>query len=135
MNCFVTGASGFIGANLVHELVAREHGVKVLLLAADLQQGNYGHSYGCTFTAPSGESYSPDFAAYARAIPATYTDGLVRAEAKEAAAGEHLVERVGPACHLRAEALDHRDRRLGKLDDGGVGQTGDAVVFQHGFGR
>ena len=31
MNCFVTGASGFIGANLVHELVAREHKVKVLL--------------------------------------------------------------------------------------------------------
>ena len=31
MNCFVTGASGFIGANLVHELVAREHEVKVLL--------------------------------------------------------------------------------------------------------
>jgi dihydroflavonol-4-reductase len=31
MNCFVTGASGFIGANLVHELFAREHEVKVLL--------------------------------------------------------------------------------------------------------
>ena len=31
MNCFVTGASGFIGANLVHELVAREHKVKALL--------------------------------------------------------------------------------------------------------
>jgi dihydroflavonol-4-reductase len=31
MNCFVTGASGFIGANLVHELVARGHEVKVLL--------------------------------------------------------------------------------------------------------
>ena len=31
MNCFVTGASGFIGANLVHELVARGHGVKALL--------------------------------------------------------------------------------------------------------
>src|SRR5437899_3915891 len=31
MNCFVTGASGFIGANLVHELIARGHGVKVLL--------------------------------------------------------------------------------------------------------
>src|SRR5213593_390047 len=33
MNCFVTGASGFIGANLVHELVARGHRVKVLLRA------------------------------------------------------------------------------------------------------
>jgi dihydroflavonol-4-reductase len=31
MNCFVTGASGFIGANLMHELVAREHKVKALL--------------------------------------------------------------------------------------------------------
>jgi dihydroflavonol-4-reductase len=31
MNCFVTGASGFIGANLVHELNARGHGVKALL--------------------------------------------------------------------------------------------------------
>ena len=31
MNCFVTGASGFIGANLVHELVARKHRVKALL--------------------------------------------------------------------------------------------------------
>jgi len=31
MNCFVTGASGFIGANLVHELVSRGHPVKVLL--------------------------------------------------------------------------------------------------------
>jgi dihydroflavonol-4-reductase len=31
MKCFVTGASGFIGANLVHELVARGYSVKVLL--------------------------------------------------------------------------------------------------------
>src|SRR6266567_5708669 len=31
MNCFVTGASGFIGANLVHELAARGHRVKALL--------------------------------------------------------------------------------------------------------
>ncbi|MCU0783076.1 MAG: NAD-dependent epimerase/dehydratase family protein [Verrucomicrobia bacterium] len=31
MNCFVTGASGFIGSNLVHELVARGHHVKALL--------------------------------------------------------------------------------------------------------
>jgi dihydroflavonol-4-reductase len=31
MNCFVTGASGFIGANLVHELVARKHEVKALV--------------------------------------------------------------------------------------------------------
>ncbi|HXT40807.1 MAG TPA: NAD-dependent epimerase/dehydratase family protein, partial [Candidatus Angelobacter sp.] len=31
MRCFVTGASGFIGANLVHELVACGHSVKTLL--------------------------------------------------------------------------------------------------------
>ena len=31
MNCFVTGASGFIGANLVHELLAQGHSVKVLM--------------------------------------------------------------------------------------------------------
>ena len=31
MKCFVTGASGFIGANLVHELRSRGHEVKALL--------------------------------------------------------------------------------------------------------
>ena len=31
MDCFVTGASGFIGSNLVHELVARGHSVKALV--------------------------------------------------------------------------------------------------------
>jgi len=31
MKCFVTGASGFIGANLAHELIARGHQVKALL--------------------------------------------------------------------------------------------------------
>ena len=31
MRCFVTGASGFIGANLVHELNARGHSVRALL--------------------------------------------------------------------------------------------------------
>lgn len=34
MKCFVTGASGFIGANLVHELTARGHGVRALLRPA-----------------------------------------------------------------------------------------------------
>jgi dihydroflavonol-4-reductase len=38
MNCFVTGASGFIGANLVHELTARGHRVKALVRpGADLR--------------------------------------------------------------------------------------------------
>jgi dihydroflavonol-4-reductase len=38
MNCFVTGATGFIGANLVQELVARGHKVKALVrLESDLR--------------------------------------------------------------------------------------------------
>ena len=45
MNCFVTGASGFIGANLVHELNARGHRVKALLRPnADLR-GLHGAEY------------------------------------------------------------------------------------------
>ena len=38
MRCFVTGASGFIGANLVHALAAKGHSVKALLRpGADLR--------------------------------------------------------------------------------------------------
>ena len=42
MNCFVTGASGFIGANLVHELLARGHRVKVLLRGSSDTRGLTG---------------------------------------------------------------------------------------------
>jgi dihydroflavonol-4-reductase len=42
MNCFVTGASGFIGANLVHELIARGHRVRALLRPASDSRGHAG---------------------------------------------------------------------------------------------
>ncbi len=45
MNCFVTGASGFIGANLVQELVARGHQVRALLRAGSDQRGLDGVKY------------------------------------------------------------------------------------------
>ena len=45
MICFVTGASGFVGANLVHELEAQGHTVKLLLRPnADLR-GHEGAQY------------------------------------------------------------------------------------------
>jgi dihydroflavonol-4-reductase len=45
MNCFVTGASGFIGANLVHELVARGHHVKALLRPSSDLRGLAGAGF------------------------------------------------------------------------------------------
>lgn len=45
MNCFVTGASGFIGANLVHELNARGHRVKALLRPGADARGLAGADY------------------------------------------------------------------------------------------
>jgi dihydroflavonol-4-reductase len=42
MKCFVTGASGFIGANLVHELAARGHRVKALLRPGADERGLAG---------------------------------------------------------------------------------------------
>jgi dihydroflavonol-4-reductase len=45
MNCFVTGASGFVGANLVHELVARGHRVKALLRPTGDLRGLKGADY------------------------------------------------------------------------------------------
>lgn len=42
MNCFVTGASGFIGANLVHELLARGHRVAALLRPGSDTRGLQG---------------------------------------------------------------------------------------------
>lgn len=45
MNCFITGASGFIGANLVHELNARGHRVRALLRASSDRRGLDGAEY------------------------------------------------------------------------------------------
>jgi dihydroflavonol-4-reductase len=45
MNCFVTGASGFIGANLVRELAARGHHVKALLRPGADVRGLEGAEY------------------------------------------------------------------------------------------
>lgn len=45
MNCFVTGASGFIGANLVHELTARGHRVRALLRPGADLRGLEGADY------------------------------------------------------------------------------------------
>jgi dihydroflavonol-4-reductase len=42
MKCFVTGASGFIGSNLVHELLARGHHVKALVRAESDWRGLSG---------------------------------------------------------------------------------------------
>lgn len=45
LNCFVTGASGFIGANLVHELNARGHAVRALLRKGSDVRGLEGAKY------------------------------------------------------------------------------------------
>src|SRR5688500_15091335 len=42
VKCFVTGASGFIGANLVHELNVRGHEVKALLRPQSDRRGLKG---------------------------------------------------------------------------------------------
>src|SRR5512140_1564288 len=42
MKCFVTGASGFIGANLVHELVGCGHQVRALLRPESDRRGLEG---------------------------------------------------------------------------------------------
>ena len=45
MECFVTGASGFVGANLVHELLARGHKVRALLRPGSDLRGLRGADY------------------------------------------------------------------------------------------
>ena len=55
MKCFVTGASGFIGSNLVHELVARGHRVKALLRPGADERGLAG----VAFTRVTGDILDP----------------------------------------------------------------------------
>jgi dihydroflavonol-4-reductase len=45
MKCFVTGGSGFVGANLVHELVRRGHSVRALLRPGADTRGLEGADY------------------------------------------------------------------------------------------
>jgi len=45
MKCFVTGASGFIGSNLVHELLARGHDVVALLRPGSDERGLKGAKF------------------------------------------------------------------------------------------
>src|SRR5438874_12447466 len=45
MNCFVTGGSGFIGANPIHELAACGHRVKALLRPKSDRRGLAGAEY------------------------------------------------------------------------------------------
>lgn len=45
MKCFVTGGSGFIGANLIHELAARGHQVKALVRSGSDLRGLAGAKF------------------------------------------------------------------------------------------
>ncbi|MFF3313560.1 thiamine pyrophosphate-binding protein [Streptomyces sp. NPDC002952] len=63
---------------------------------SDLQRSNYGRGYGCDFTGPDGQPYSPDFAAYGRSCGA---DGY------EVASAEDLAKVISTAVERRRPAV------------------------------
>jgi acetolactate synthase-1/2/3 large subunit len=95
---------GGMGAQLPAIPMAVEQGLPVIFLVmnnrahgtiADLQAANFGRSYGCEFTDPDGNPYSPDFAALGRACGA---DGYtIDKPADLAAALRTAIERRRPA--------------------------------------
>jgi len=88
---------GGMSAQLPAIPMAVEQGLPVIFVVmnnrahgtiADLQAGNFGTGYGCEFTGPDGQPYSPDFAAlgrscgadgYAVAVPDDLRDALRQA--------------------------------------------------------
>jgi acetolactate synthase-1/2/3 large subunit len=95
---------GGMGAQLPAIPMAVEQGLPVIFLVmnnrahgtiADLQTSNFGRSYGCEFTDPDGNPYSPDFAALGRACGA---DGYtIDKPADLVAALQTAIERRRPA--------------------------------------
>jgi acetolactate synthase-1/2/3 large subunit len=70
---------GGMSAQLPAVPLAVEQGAPVIFVVmnnrshgtiSDLQAANFGRSFGCDFTGPDGQPYSPDFAAYGRACGA-----------------------------------------------------------------
>ena len=96
---------GGMGAQLPAIPMAVEQGLPVIFLVmnnrahgtiADLQAANFGRSYGCEFTDPDGNPYSPDFAALGRACGA---DGY------DIARPEELVTALRTAVQRRRPAV------------------------------
>jgi len=95
---------GGMSAQLPAVPMAVEQGLPVIFLVMnnrahgtipDLQAASFGASYGCEFTDPAGNPYSPDFAAYGRACGA---DGyLVEKPEDLAVALREAIERRRPA--------------------------------------
>jgi acetolactate synthase I/II/III large subunit len=95
---------GGMSAQLPAVPMAVEQGLPVIFLVmnnrahgtiADLQASNFGTSYGCEFTDPDGNPYSPDFAAFGRACGA---DGYtIERPADLGAALRTAVQRRRPA--------------------------------------